>query len=96
MHAMALLAIVLVIAAALFSIGAFADADGVRHQAAWRVLAAGSLIVSISMWLLITYAQRPACDVLGGRWIAETEACRNEWGGNGNNDPNNSIFVVVG
>ena len=93
---MAMFAIVLFVASALFSIGAFADADDVRHRAAWRVLAAGSFLVSISLCLLVNAAQRATCDVLGGRWIAETEACRDEWGGNGNNDPGNPTFIIVG
>jgi hypothetical protein len=95
MHAMALSAILLTIAAAVFSIGAFADPDVVRHRGVWRALAAGSLIVGISMWLMVSYAQRPTCVALGGRWIDESEACRNEWGGNGDNDPSNPTFVIV-
>jgi hypothetical protein len=95
MHALALSTILLFLAAAVFSIGAFADEDTVRHRGRWRVLAAGSLIVGISMWLLVANAQRPLCDALGGRWIHENEACRNEFGGNGNNDPGNPRLLFL-
>jgi len=95
MHAMALLAILLPVAAAMFSFGAFGDADRVRHRSIWRVLTAGSLILGITMLLLVMLAQRPVCDALGGRWIEAFDACRNELGGNGNNDPSNPALLFL-
>jgi hypothetical protein len=95
MHAMALLVILLTVAAAMLSIGVFGDADRVRHRSTWRVLTAGSLILGLTMLLLLMFAQRPACDALGGRWIETFDACRNELGGNGNNDPSNPALLFL-
>jgi hypothetical protein len=95
MHAMALSTFVLFVAASVLSIWAFAEKESVRHRGRWRALAVGCLIVGISMWLLVANAQRPLCDALGGRWIEESEACRNEWGGNGNNDPSNPRLIFL-
>ena len=95
MHAMALSVVLLTVAVVVFSIGAFAGPDSVRHRGIWRVLAAGSLILGLSMLLLLAYAQRPLCDALGGRWIDESDACRHEWGGNGSNDPSNPTLLFL-
>jgi hypothetical protein len=95
MHAMALLLILLTVAAATLSIGVFGDADRVRHRSIWRVLTAGSLILCLAMLLLLMVAQRPVCDALGGRWIESFDACRDEFGGNGNNDPSNPALLFL-
>jgi hypothetical protein len=34
----------------------------------------------------LAFAQERVCTSLGGRWISENRACRNEWGGNENNN----------
>ena len=86
MHAMAASVIVLTLAAVVFSVGAFADPESVSHRGIWRVLAAGSLILGLSMLLLLVYAQGPVCDALGGQWTERSDSCSNEWGGNENSD----------
>ena len=83
LHAMAELVIVLTLAAVVFSGVAFADPG---DRGIWRVLAAGSLILGLSMLLLLVTAQRSTCDALGGQWIERSDSCSNEWGGSGNSD----------
>lgn len=88
MHAMGLSVVLLTLTAVWCAFRAFFGPEG-RHRGVLGALAAGSLILGLSMLLLLAYAQQPVCDALGGRWIDESEACRHEWGGNGNNDPGN-------
>lgn len=103
MHALAFGIVMLGLAAAVFAIGAFADPEVVRRRGIWRVLAAGSLVLSLSMLLLLVYAPRRACESLGGDWrqshrqmeyaLFETTqpgSCLNESGGNGDNSGSDS------
>jgi hypothetical protein len=64
--------------------------DG-RVRRLWHAGAAVSLIATIVISFGLINAQRQICSTLGGQWIAEGQACRNEWGGNGNNDPGNGL-----
>ena len=60
-----------------------------------RAIAAVQLLpfaLSILLIASLAFAQRPICSVLGGRWIADTDSCQNEWGGNENNDVSNGGF----
>jgi hypothetical protein len=62
------------------------------------MVAAGAAVLSLSIAASLFLSQRAVCDALGGRWIASEGACRDEFGGNGNNDPGNSWapFTVSG
>jgi hypothetical protein len=52
---------------------------------AW-ILAVGAALLSLSIGASLLLSQHAVCDALGGRWIAPEDACRDEFGGNGNND----------
>lgn len=46
-------------------------------------LAATAVLIVVSL----AVAQPQVCTTLGGEWVPDGQACRNEGGGNGNNDP---------
>jgi hypothetical protein len=50
------------------------------------VLAAIAIVLIGSL----AFAQRQVCTTLGGQWVSENQACRNEWGGN---ESNNQTFT---
>jgi hypothetical protein len=91
MHLLLLVSIGLVVASVVaLAIGYAADGD--REGRLRRVclsLGWASWIVIAGIWASLIYAQPAMCDVLGGDWYAEPEACRHEVGGNGNNNPGN-------
>jgi hypothetical protein len=66
----------------MLALGSFTDGNARR---AWSAGAALCVVATILMFAGLVGAQRQICSTLGGEWIAENEACRNEWGGNGNN-----------
>jgi hypothetical protein len=45
-------------------------------------MAAAAVLIVV----LLALAQAQVCTTLGGEWVPDGQACRNEWGGNGNND----------
>jgi hypothetical protein len=50
-----------------------------------------SMLLAIVILGSLVVAQRPVCHVLGGDWVGERQACRNEWGGNGSNDSSEGV-----
>jgi hypothetical protein len=86
---MAAVSIGLVIAGVIgLAVGTTADGD--REQRVRRVslgIGWGSCLVFVGIWAALLFAQPTVCDVLGGEWFQNTEACRHEFGGNGSNDP---------
>ena len=50
-----------------------------------------SMLLAIVILGSLVVAQRPVCYVLGGDWVGERQACRGEWGGNGNNDSSEGV-----
>jgi len=50
------------------------------------VLAAIAVVFICSL----AFAQKQVCTTLGGRWVSDHQACRNEWGGN---EDNNQTFT---
>ena len=49
-------------------------------------VAASLFVVCVTIIGGLAFAQRPICEALGGGWHGPESACRNEWGGNGDND----------
>jgi hypothetical protein len=105
-HLLAWLALLLAIVAA---IATAVGVDGSLKARAWPgrarrtpltrwMVAAGAAVLSLSIAASLFLSQRAVCDALGGRWIDSEDACRDEFGGNGNNDPGNSWapFTVNG
>jgi hypothetical protein len=94
MHALALIAVILAIVGGCLLVGASGESGlGDRGwRVALRVLGVGSLFLTVSIWALLVLAEPAVCEALGGETVgtASERACRNEWGGNGNNDPGES------
>jgi Na+-driven multidrug efflux pump len=69
-------------------------AVGAGYGAARTITAVSSLClmaVGVLIVLGLIHAQQPICHALGGGWYPESASCRDEWGGNGNNDASNGI-----
>ncbi len=98
MHLLVWLALLLALVAAAATAVGF---DGSLKARAWPgrtlqtrrttwMVAVGAAVLSLSIAASLFLSQRAVCDSLGGHWIASKDACRDEFGGNGNNDPGNS------
>lgn len=59
-----------------------------------RVAFGISAAIPVLLVALLAFAQGAVCDVLGGDWVLSEQSCRNEWGGNGSNDPSNWAWEV--
>ncbi len=50
-----------------------------------------AMVLGLAMCICLV-AATALCDVLGGQWYIDTEACRDEFGGNGSNDPGSGPY----
>jgi len=89
MHLLKYVSIVLAVAALVLL--AVALGDEARARKRWLVAALTCLVTTVTLVAGLLHAQRPICTTLGGQWIADEHACRDEFGGNGNNDPDNGM-----
>jgi hypothetical protein len=94
MHAFAIIAVILAVVG--FGLIALASAESGPSRRGWRVvtgvLGASFLIATVSIWASLVFAEPQVCELLGGESVVNgpDRACRNEWGGNGSNDPGTS------
>jgi hypothetical protein len=92
MHALAWIALPLIfLSTALLVTGGWSEEGMIRGRVRWVGLAV--FVLTFALIGTLGFAQRSLCDLLGGQWIGENQACQNEWGGNGNNDPSNGGFL---
>lgn len=91
MHLLKYVSIVLAVLAVVMLIVAQGYGDAGRSRKGWYAAAAICVLATTTIVVGLARAQRPICTTLGGQWIAETHACRDEFGGNGNNDPGNGM-----
>ena len=89
MHLLKYLSVTLAIAT--FVLLAVGSGEATARRKTWFAAAAVCLVTTVSLVAGLLHAQRPICTTLGGEWIAEEHACRDEFGGNGNNDPDNGL-----
>jgi hypothetical protein len=89
MHLLKYLAIVLGLVAAVMLVVGFVGHGGVRRTS--FASSALGFAAAVAIVAGLTYTPRPVCTALAGQWIAEEDACRDEFGGNGNNDPDNGM-----
>lgn len=66
-----------------------------RTKRAIRGAFVASVVLPVAIVTLLWTAQREVCLALGGSWNESYEGCRNEWGGNGNNDPSDPGWVPI-
>jgi hypothetical protein len=94
MHLLALIAVVLAIVGIALVLLAFALSGPRerRRRVALGLLGVGSLLMTGTIWAVLKFAEPEVCEALGGESVvnADERVCRNEWGGNGNNDPGTS------
>jgi hypothetical protein len=65
-----------------------APSEGVRRKVV-RGMGWVSFSIAATMLVLLLFFPRPVCKTLGGTWgtwASGHASCRNEWGGNGQND----------
>ena len=62
-----------------------------RARRIGMVSAASLIVVCLAIVGGLAFAQRPICEALGGGWHGPESSCRNEWGGNGDNDSSNGL-----
>jgi hypothetical protein len=55
-----------------------------RRRRIVRSVGAAAFVLACVLVVTLVFFRGPACRALGGDWDGH---CRNEWGGNGNNDP---------
>jgi hypothetical protein len=63
--------------------------DGWRRI--WVAMACVVVVAALAIGGGLVFAQRPVCIALGGSWVPDEDACRNEWGGNGSNDSSEGV-----
>ena len=63
-----------------------------RDRMILSLLGGAALALTFSIWGLLRFAEPKVCVTLGGDYVRNGPdlVCRNEWGGNGNNDPGQS------
>lgn len=88
----------MLLAAVVFGLLFFAVREN-PYGSRWsrRMLGAGFLVCAVLPIVvigLLWFAQREVCSALGGGWIPSEASCKNEWGGNGNNDPSNTKYPL--
>ncbi len=67
------------------AMGTFTDG---RARRAWHAGALVCVVLTLAIFGALVGAQDRTCTALGGRWLVEEAACRNGWGGNGDNGDN--------
>ena len=94
MHALALMAVILAVVGfgLLVLAGTADDPSRRRVRITAGVLGVVFLLSTASIWVSLKYAEPTVCEALGGESLVNgpDRVCRNEWGGNGNNDPGTS------
>ena len=92
MHLLKYASVVLSIAAvALLAIALGDEGRARKTRLAAGVACLVATVATVTLVVGLLHAQRPICTTLGGQWIAEEESCRDEFCGNGNNDPKNGL-----
>ena len=90
MHFLLGLAIVLAVTGVVLVLVAIAHRGWARIIVG--LLGGAALGLTFSIWALLRFAEPTVCVQLGGDYVRNGSdlVCRNEWGGNGNNDPGQS------
>jgi hypothetical protein len=82
MFVMAIAAVVLLLAAGIIAV---ASAITTPPSKIGPKIAVALAAIAVVLIAALSVGQQRVCTTLGGEWVPDTQACKNEWGGNGAN-----------
>jgi hypothetical protein len=67
-----------------------------RRRVAMYALGSGAMLGVVAILIALRFAQPSVCRALGGDWYPDRgDVCRDEWGGNGSNDPSYRTWLEL-